>query len=236
VVPLRKKRRTTLRFRFASNLSKLFLQNAMRIFSAIVALSLSLETFSIPFRQQTVFSSAPSAAVASAHVVGQKISVPGVSNAGKISDSLYRGAQPNLAQLSELKKLGVTTIVDLRSESRHTVEQEKIQAESLGMHFVSIPVNGFAAPTSEQLAQFFLVIRQTPIEKVFVHCRFGEDRTGVFIAAYRIAFERWTSDQAVTEMLYFGFNRHWHPAMENYVHSLPDRIHSDAILKSALEN
>jgi protein tyrosine/serine phosphatase len=208
----------------------------MRIFSVILALSLSLETFSVPFQQQTILSSASTASVASGHLVGQKISVPGVSNAGKISDSLYRGAQPDVARLSELKKIGVTTIVDLRSESRHTREQEKIQAEALGMHFVSIPVGGFDPPTSEQLAQFFLVMRQTPIEKVFVHCHFGEDRTGVFVAAYRIAFERWTSDQAMTEMLYFGFNRHWHPAMENYVHSLPDRIHADPMLKSALEN
>jgi tyrosine-protein phosphatase SIW14 len=208
----------------------------MRFFFAIVALSFSLQSFSVPFRQATVFSSASTASVTLAPVVGQKISVPGVSNAGKISDSLYRGGQPNLAHLSELKKLGVTTIVDLRSESRHTREQEKIQAESLGIHFVSIPVGGFNPPTSEQLAQFFLVMRQTPMQKVFVHCHFGEDRTGVFVAAYRIAFERWSSDQAITEMLYFGFNRHWHPAMVNYVHSLPDRIHSDPMLKSALEN
>jgi protein tyrosine/serine phosphatase len=197
----------------------------MRIFSAIVALSLSLQNFSVPFRQQAVFSSASTVSVTPAHVVGQKI-----------SDSLYRGAQPNLAHLGELKKLGVTTIVDLRSESRHTREQEQTQAESLGMHFVSIPVGGFNPPTSEQLAQFFLVMRQTPVQKIFVHCRYGEDRTGVFIAAYRIAFERWSSDQAITEMLYFGFKRHWHPAMVNYVHSLPDRIHSDPLLKSALEN
>jgi tyrosine-protein phosphatase SIW14 len=208
----------------------------MRNLSAIVALSLGLQSFSVPFRQQTTVSASSTASVASPHIVGQKISLSGISNAGKISDSLYRGAQPNLSHLSELKKLGITTIVDLRSESSRTREQEKIQAESLGLHFISIPLGGFDPPTSEQLAQFFLVLRQTPMQKIFVHCRFGEDRTGVFVAAYRIAFERWTSDQAITEMLYFGFNRHWHPAMVNYIHSLPDRIHSDPILKSALEN
>jgi tyrosine-protein phosphatase SIW14 len=208
----------------------------MRFFFAIVALSLSLQNFSVPFRQQTDFSSAPTASVASTHLVGQKILLPGVANAGKISDALYRGAQPNLAHLSELKKLGVTTIVDLRSESRHIREYERIQVESLGMHFVAIPVGEFDPPTSQQLAQFFLVLRQTPAQKVFVHCHFGEDRTGVFIAAYRIAFERWSSDQAMTEMVYFGFHRHWHPAMVNYVHSLPDRIHADSTLKAALQN
>jgi tyrosine-protein phosphatase SIW14 len=205
----------------------------MRISYIFLVLSfsfLSPASPSVPFWQSSLLPSS------SSPVVAQKISVHGVPNAGKVSDSLFRGAQPDLSNLNELKKLGVTTIVDLRSESRHTRDLEQLQAESLGIHFISIPVDGFAPPTSEQLAEFFTVLRQAPLQKVFVHCRYGEDRTGVFVAAYRIAFDRWTSDQALTEMLYFGFNRHWHPAMVSYVRSLPDRVHSDPTLKSSLGN
>jgi tyrosine-protein phosphatase SIW14 len=205
----------------------------MRIFYIFLVLSfsfLSPASPSVPFWQSSLVPSS------SSPVVAQKISVNGIPNAGKVSDSLFRGAQPDLSNLIELKKLGVTTIVDLRSESRHTRELEQHQAESVGIHFISIPVDGFSPPTSEQLAEFFTVLRQAPLQKVFVHCRYGEDRTGVFVAAYRIAFDRWTSDQALTEMLYFGFNRHWHPAMVSYVRSLPDRVHSDPTLKSALGN
>lgn len=205
----------------------------MRIFYIFLVLSFSFlppASPSVPLWQSSLL--APS----SSPVVAQKISLQGVPNAGKVSDSLFRGAQPDLSNLNELRKLGVTTIVDLRSESRHTRDLEQRQAESLGIHFISIPVDGFSPPTSDQLAEFFTVLRQAPVQKVFVHCRFGEDRTGVFVAAYRIAFDRWTSDQALTEMLYYGFNRHWHPAMVSYVRSLPDRVHSDPTLKSALGN
>jgi tyrosine-protein phosphatase SIW14 len=168
--------------------------------------------------------------------VAQKITLPGISNAGKVSESLFRGAQPHLSNLQELKKLGITTIVDLRSESPHTREQERRRAESLGIHFISIPVGGFSTPTSAQLAEFFTLLHEAPLQKVFVHCEFGEDRTGVFIAAYRIAFDQWSSDQALSEMQYFGFNRQWHPSMVSFVRSLPGRLHSDPILKSAIEN
>ena len=165
---------------------------------------------------------------------GQKITVRGVHNAGKINDHLYRGAQPDVIGLSELKNLGVNTIVDLRRESTSTLNEEKARATTLGVRFVSIPLGGFSNPTSEQLAQFFSLLREDPQPTIFVHCQFGEDRAGVFIAAYRIAFEHWSSDQAMKEMLHFGFNHNWHPAMRAYVRSLPEKLQSDAVLKSSL--
>jgi len=200
----------------------------MRFFSFAFAFSLSL------FSSPVSFSQVPAAAPSSVPSFAEKISLSGISNAGKISDGLFRGAQPHLANLPELKRLGITTIVDLRSEFTHLREQERVQAESLGIHFVSIPVGGFSNPSSAQLAQFFAVLRQSPQQRVFVHCALGDDRTGVFIAAYRIAFERWSADQAYSEMLFFGFNRSWHHSMATFVRSLPARLQSDPILQSAL--
>jgi tyrosine-protein phosphatase SIW14 len=205
----------------------------MSFFVLLFVLSFSTVAPSVPFRQSVV--SSPSSPLSSPSIA-KRFSVPGVSNAGKVSDSLFRGAQPQIDSLEELQKLGVTTIVDLRRESPHLRDRERQKAEALGIHFISIPVDGFSPPTSQQLAEYFTVLRKAPLEKVFVHCRFGEDRTGVFIAAYRIAFEHWTADQAYSEMLYFGFNHHWHPSMAAYVRALPDRLHSDATLKSALGN
>jgi len=202
----------------------------MRICSLFVAFFFSFASPAVPFWQSSVLPAV------SSPVIAKKISVPGISNAGKISDSLFRGSQPDVSRLEELKKLGVTTIVDLRKESSHTREREKIAAESLGMHFVSIPIGGFSTPTSAQLADFFSTVRQMPVQKIFVHCEYGEDRTGVFIASYRIAFDHWTANQAVSEMLYFGFNRHWHPHMETFVQALPRRLQSDPTLVDALGN
>jgi protein tyrosine/serine phosphatase len=129
--------------------------------------------------------------------LGQKLHLAGIPNAGKVTDVLYRGAQPKEVGLSELKMLGITTIVDLRGEDRDKVAWERKHAESLGMRFVHIPVSGWSPPTDEQVAQFLSLLRDNPGQKIFVHCRFGEDRTSVFIAAYRIASEKWPAEQAI---------------------------------------
>jgi len=163
-----------------------------------------------------------------------KITLDGISNAGKISERLFRGAQPALSSLPQLKALGITAIVDLRLESPQTREDERRLAESLGVRFVPIPVGSFSTPSSEQLAQFFSLVRETPTQSIFVHCEYGRDRTGVFIAAYRIAFQHWSAEQALAEMHAFGFRSFWHPGMAAFVRELPARLQSDATLKAAL--
>jgi len=164
---------------------------------------------------------------------GGRLNVPGVQNAGKISDSLYRGAQPkNGTGLAELKKLGITTIVDLRGDDRHRIDWEHKQAAALGMRFVHIPVSGWSPPSNEQVEQFLSLFRGHPEEKIFVHCRYGEDRTGVFVAAYRMAVEKWSADQAMKEMYFFGFNGFWHPAMKAFIREFPDRLKSSPSLAS----
>lgn len=163
---------------------------------------------------------------------GQKLQLRGIPNAGKITDVLYRGAQPREVGLSELKLLGVATIVDLRSEDPEKIAWERKHAESLGMRFVPIPVNGWSPPTDEQVLQFLSLLRENPGQKIFVHCHFGEDRTGVFIAAYRMALQKWPMEQAVKEMNFFGFNAFWHPSMKTFIRNFPEHLNSAPALSS----
>jgi len=154
--------------------------------------------------------------------LGEKVRLARIPNAGKISDQLYRGAQPRPGGLEELKKLGITTIVDLRGEDPGTRDSEQKEAQRLGMDFISIPVCGWDPPTREQIGRFLILFRDDPSKKVFVHCRLGEDRTGVFVAVYRMAQQSWSVDQAIQEMDFFGFNRFWHPSMLTYVRNFPN--------------
>ena len=172
--------------------------------------------------------SSGSSSTAEKPAFGEKLQLRGIPNAGKISDVLYRGAQPHAKGLPELKKLGITTIVNLRDESGGRVEWERKRTESLGMRFVHIPVNGWKPPTDEQVAQFLKLFRDGPQQKVFVHCRYGDDRTGVFVATYRMAMQNWTSEQSAKEMDYFGFHRFWHSSMRDYVRDFPEHVNSAA--------
>lgn len=46
-------------------------------------------------------------------------------------------------------------------------------------------------------------------QPVFVHCRHGQDRTGIVVAAYRMKVDKWSLPDAETEMQAFGFNDIW---------------------------
>ena len=154
----------------------------------------------------------------------QKISVPGIADFGRVNDFLYRGAQPKEEGVEQLKKFGIDTVVDLRGELHGLVENERQHAESLGMRFVNLPGSGWATPKDEELARFLSLTREQPRRKIFIHCWLGGDRSGMFIAAYRIAFDGWTPQQAIDEMRAFHYLEFWHPNMKRYVQHFPERL------------
>ncbi len=151
----------------------------------------------------------------------EKIELSGVSYVGKVNAFLYRGSQPNEEGIEELKKIGITTIVDLRGERQSTVAAERKHAEAAGMRLVNIRASGWSPPKDEELVQFFSLLQKRPKEKVYVHCWLGNDRTGVFVASYRIAFEHWPAERALEEMYFFHFKGFWHPSMKTYIRNFP---------------
>lgn len=154
----------------------------------------------------------------------EEIYVPGVADFGKVNDFLYRGGQPKRDGLEELKRFRVDTIVDLRGELRGLVENERHRAESLDMRFINLPGSGWATPKDEEIAQFFDLILERPRRTIFIHCWLGGDRSGMFIAAYRIAFEGWSPQQAIQEMRAFHYLHFWHRNMARWVEKFPDRL------------
>lgn len=199
----------------------------------LLLISCFAAVFALPSHLLAQEASAPAnSAPTAAHVEhGDKLRVAGVPNFGKIDDRLYRGAQPHASGLHELKKLGVTTIVDLRGEDPSKSQWEQKHAETLGIRFVHIPVSGWAPPSDAQVAEFLNIFRANPQERVFVHCRYGDDRTGVFVAVYRMAFDKFLSDEAIREMYFFGFNSFWHPSMRDFIRDFPNRLSTDPILQ-----
>src|SRR5262249_14128671 len=77
----------------------------------------------------------------------QKITLLGISDVGKVNDHLYRGSQPNSEGIRELRKLGVTTIVNLRGERQGAVRMERRTAAEAGIKLVNIHASGWSPPT-----------------------------------------------------------------------------------------
>jgi len=132
--------------------------------------------------------------------IARKRKMKGVPNFGEVTANLYRGGQPTAEGFEGLAHAGVSVVVDL-----HNNQNERQIVTKLGMEYVSIPWHCYR-PQDKQVAEFLRVLRDHPDKKVFVHCRLGEDRTGMMVAGYRIAEQGWTAAQARKEMTAFGFS------------------------------
>ncbi len=140
---------------------------------------------------------------------------PGVNNFHQVNDHIYRGAQPTPDGFKSLAKIGVKTIIDLRSGKELRRDEQHI-VENDGMHYVHIPLAGMSAPSDQQIATAFAVLNDPTAWPVFVHCRRGADRTGTVIACYRIAHDHWDNQKALSEAKMQGMSRIEH-AMQQYV-------------------
>ncbi len=162
------------------------------------------------------------APAAAEHAMGTRLHAKGIPNFGEVTPNLYRGGRPSHEGLDALKDMGVNLVVDLRG----TDKEEEATAKKLGMQYVAIPLH-CPFPKDEPYAKFLRVIRENPAKKVFVHCRLGDDRTGMAVAAYRMAEEGWSAEEAMNEMKAFGFTAVHHAiclGLADYEESFPERL------------
>jgi hypothetical protein len=90
------------------------------------------------------------------------------------------------------------------------------------------------APTLEdnRIAWFLAIVSQQP-KPIYVHCRDGQNRTGVMVAAYRMIEQGVSPDQAIKDMK--GYDGYWFDSSARYLRGLtPQRI--AAIRQAAKEN
>lgn len=132
-----------------------------------------------------------------------------INNFKKYNDNYYRGAKPKTDdQYEDLKALGVKTIIDLRSR-RGPLKQSKAakMANKHGLKYVSIKLEPTNPPSKKAVKKFFEVVNDPDFQPVFVHCSYGQDRTGIMSALYRVNNDNWTFDEAYNEMLGMGYRK-----------------------------
>jgi tyrosine-protein phosphatase SIW14 len=192
---------------------------------ALIAITLLLAaTLSISEEPQPK-SEAPTGPKA-ARIFGERHKLKGVGNFGEVTPKLFRGAQPTPEGFAALAKMGVGMVVDARGERADS--EGKIVSKH-GMTYVSIPWH-CPFPHDDAMARFLKLMRDNPDKKVFVHCRLGDDRTGMMVASYRMAAQGWSADDAMQEMKFFGFSTVHHvicPSLATYEHNFPSHLKSN---------
>jgi len=163
-------------------------------------------------------------------VKAKKLRLTGVPNFGEVTPHLYRGAQPSPEGFRQLAAMGIDIVVDARLSQKGS---EKKVVTAAGMQYISIPWHCMF-PKDKAMAQFLAVVRDNPKKKVFVHCRLGDDRTGMMVAAYRMAVDNWTPEAALNEMLQFGMNRQICFPLLKYERKFPERLKKNPDLRAAV--
>jgi len=129
-------------------------------------------------------------------------------NFDQVNAVLYRGGQPSDKGLEELKAMGIKTVISLR-HNKFEVERERRKAKELGLAFDYIPMDGLHKPSKAKINQFLSIVTNPACQPVFVHCEFGQDRTGTMVAIYREEVQNWSAKHAYDEMVSKGFEKRY---------------------------
>jgi len=178
----------------------------MRIFhvkTALVAALTAATTLNIPamgYADKIATVSLPAAALSSEHLYN----LHGLENVGRVAPGVFRGAQPGKDGFATLKAMGIRTVIDMR-----TTENEKLQVEAAGMKAIAVPIQMVRNGLKEKVDHVVALMADPANQPVYVHCRHGQDRTGIVVAAYRMKQQGWNLADAEAEMQAYGFNDVW---------------------------
>ena len=127
---------------------------------------------------------------------------PPIRNYLRVNKEFCTGGQPRNEHLAKLKEEGVKAIINLRPPGEHRAEEERAEAERLGLRYFNIPVV-FAEPKEEQATEFLKLTDDPANRPAFIHCT-GAIRVGAFWMIRRVLRDGWTVEDAEKEAEQIG--------------------------------
>lgn len=146
-----------------------------------------------------------------------------LKNYHKVSDDLYRSAQPNRKEMHLLELNGFKTIINLRN-----LLNDHREIKKTGLSEIHLPMRAKKVDYDDIL-NTMRAIRDAQ-KPVLIHCRRGSDRTGCMVAFYRIVFQSWSKEKALEEFRNeeYGYYEQLFPNLIELVKTVdPDQLKED---------
>ena len=148
-----------------------------------------------------------------------------IKNFKVIDEYVSRGSQPSREQLKQLKKNNYSIIINFRTMFVSAIDyDEKEVVENMGMKYYNLPIISANGPSNKLIEEFFKIIEEAKLnkQKVFIHCKQGQDRTGFMSALYRLKYKQGQFQECIKEMIQMGHNQLRFP---NMVSQLKEKAH-----------
>ena len=188
----------------------------------LLALSVMIFLFSCPSCAQQPIQKAPNSCL-------NNLNAP-ISNFCEVTKNvLWRGAKPDENGAAWLIDNGVRTIVNLETahDDLPTIRQANItNPGTFQIEYFLVPHSELqvfnCSKQDECVVHFLAIASQQARQPVYVHCRDGQNRTGVMVAAYKIIIEGNTNIHSVIDEMY-SYQGFWSPLDAHYIRGLSDR-------------
>ncbi|HEY9230712.1 MAG TPA: hypothetical protein VIS78_01160 [Blastocatellia bacterium] len=149
----------------------------------------------------------------------------------RLDANYMRGGAPASGGIETLTRLGVKTVVDLRSIYDHT-DTVGVAAERAGLRYYWLPLGVWNPATDAQAREFVALVTDESKGPFYVFCDDGLHRTGEMSAIYRVARHHWSVEQALTEMDEVGFNPYYY-TLRSYVWTYARKFSPQAVPRHA---
>ena len=129
-------------------------------------------------------------------------------NFHQVNENIYRSGQPDKDEFWSLYTFNcIRSVLNLRENNSDRDEVNAINRNwnnAITLYEISLDTGNI---TEADLYKILSVIRDAP-KPLLIHCWHGSDRTGCAVAAYRIAFEDWSVEDAISELMKPEYGHH----------------------------
>ena len=139
-------------------------------------------------------------------------------NFHKVNENIYRSGQPDEDEFFSLYTFnGIRSVLNLRGISNKDEINAVNRKWKNGITLYEIPLDT-GNISEDALYKILSVIRDAP-KPLLIHCWHGSNRTGCAVAAYRIAFENWSVEDAISELTKPEYGH-----LQNFYSNIPELL------------